>query len=81
MDDGTDGWIGHVMKKASGKTTTTSFTICNYCSFGYNQKNPLKKKPQWRQGWRATTHVGGALDPLSHPRGAWDHKSPFLLFA
>jgi hypothetical protein len=25
MDDGTDGW----MKKASRKTTRTSFTICN----------------------------------------------------
>jgi hypothetical protein len=24
-----DGWTGHVMKKASWKTTTTSFTICN----------------------------------------------------
>jgi len=25
----TDGWTSHVMKKASQKTTTTSFTICN----------------------------------------------------
>jgi hypothetical protein len=33
MDDGTDGrtdeWTSHVMKKASRKMTTTSFTICN----------------------------------------------------
>jgi hypothetical protein len=29
MDDGTDGWTGHMMKKASRKTTMSSFTICN----------------------------------------------------
>jgi hypothetical protein len=30
MTGQTDGWTGHVMKKASLKTTTTSFTICNW---------------------------------------------------
>jgi len=30
MDDRTNGWTGHMMKKTSRKTTTTSFTICNY---------------------------------------------------
>jgi hypothetical protein len=29
MNDETDEWMGHMMKKASLKTTTTSFTICN----------------------------------------------------
>ncbi len=28
-----DGWTGHVMKKASRKTTMTSFTICNIYIF------------------------------------------------
>jgi len=29
MDDGTNGWIGQVIKKLHEKTTTLSFTICN----------------------------------------------------
>jgi len=31
-DEQMDGWMGHVMKKASQKTTTKSFTICNFVS-------------------------------------------------
>jgi len=31
MTEWRDGWTGHVMKKASQKTTTTSFIICIYC--------------------------------------------------
>ncbi len=30
QDGRMDGWTGHMMKKASRQTTTTSFTICNY---------------------------------------------------
>jgi hypothetical protein len=29
MDGWRDGWMGHMMKKVTLKTTTTSFTICN----------------------------------------------------